>query len=163
MVNPAKRGMHMIRMLYLLVKPEGMTDETFRAECLRDYEMSHDVPGLHRYEGRLVAGQPTDTHVPVSTSGMWTPSANAGSRTKLTTTATWLPTSARRGSNTARPLTAGSSHFAPHLSPARGALTKHRLNRFSAYSEAGSEAVRSRSHLLGTDKETSCFTAFRWT
>ncbi|QBY56273.1 4-methylmuconolactone methylisomerase [Cupriavidus oxalaticus] len=54
----------MIRMLYLLVKPEGMTDETFRADCLRHYEMSHDVPGLHRYEGRLVAGQPTDTHVP---------------------------------------------------------------------------------------------------
>ncbi|MCY1351295.1 Methylmuconolactone methyl-isomerase [compost metagenome] len=54
----------MIRMLYLLVKPEGMSVETFRAECLRHYEMSHDVPGLHKYEVRLVAAQPTDTHVP---------------------------------------------------------------------------------------------------
>ncbi|SPS00479.1 4-methylmuconolactone methylisomerase [Cupriavidus taiwanensis] len=54
----------MIRLLYLLVKPEGMSDETFRAECLRHDEMSRDVPGLHKYEVRLVAAQPTDTHVP---------------------------------------------------------------------------------------------------
>lgn len=54
----------MIRMLYLLVKPEGMSNETFRAECLHHYEMSHDVPGLHKYEVRLIAEQPTDTHVP---------------------------------------------------------------------------------------------------
>lgn len=54
----------MIRLLYLLVKPQGMSQETFRAECLRHYEMSHDVPGLHKYEVRLVVQQPTDTHVP---------------------------------------------------------------------------------------------------
>ncbi|WP_420996856.1 4-methylmuconolactone methylisomerase [Cupriavidus sp. 30B13] len=54
----------MIRMLYLLVKPEGMPDEKFRAECMRHDEMSRDVPGLFRYEVRLVSEQPTDTHVP---------------------------------------------------------------------------------------------------
>lgn len=54
----------MIRMLYLLVKPEGMSDATFRAECRRHYDMSHAIPGLHKYEVRLVAEQPTDTHVP---------------------------------------------------------------------------------------------------
>ncbi|WP_232431498.1 hypothetical protein [Cupriavidus sp. UYPR2.512] len=43
----------MIRLLYLLVRPEGMSDEAFRAECLRHDEMSRDVPGLHKYEVRL--------------------------------------------------------------------------------------------------------------
>jgi len=54
----------MIRMLYLLGKPEGMSDEQFKAECMRHDEMSRDVPGLLKYEVRLVADEPTDTHVP---------------------------------------------------------------------------------------------------
>lgn len=54
----------MIRMLYLLVKPDDMSDEEFRRECVRHDEMSHDVPGLLKYEVRYVAEQPADTHVP---------------------------------------------------------------------------------------------------
>lgn len=54
----------MIRMLYLLGKPVDMPDEQFKAECIRHDEMSRDVPGLLKYEVRLVAEAPTDTHVP---------------------------------------------------------------------------------------------------
>jgi hypothetical protein len=54
----------MIRMLYLLCKPDGMSHEQFREECIRHDEMSREVPGLMKYEVRLVVGQPTDTHVP---------------------------------------------------------------------------------------------------
>lgn len=54
----------MIRFLYLLAKPATMSDEQFAAECRRHYDMSHDVPGLAKYEVRLIAQQPTDTHVP---------------------------------------------------------------------------------------------------
>lgn len=54
----------MIRIVYLLVKPEAMTHETFRQECVRHFQMSEGIPGLHKYEVRLVAETPTDTHVP---------------------------------------------------------------------------------------------------
>ncbi|MGK8204857.1 4-methylmuconolactone methylisomerase [Burkholderia cenocepacia] len=54
----------MIRMLYLLCKPDHMSNEQFRAECQRHDEMSREVPGLMKYEVRLIAEQPTDTHVP---------------------------------------------------------------------------------------------------
>ncbi len=54
----------MIRILYLLVKPEGMTDEKFRQECVVHFELSEGLPGLHKYEVRLVAANPSDTHVP---------------------------------------------------------------------------------------------------
>ncbi|ANI03719.1 4-methylmuconolactone methylisomerase [Pseudomonas putida SJTE-1] len=54
----------MIRIVYLLVKPETMTDEAFRQECVRHFQMSEGIPGLHKYEVRLVAENPADTHVP---------------------------------------------------------------------------------------------------
>ena len=59
-----KKRNEMIRLLYLLVKPDGMSDEQFKRECARHDEMSHDVPGLLKYEVRYVTEQPTDTHVP---------------------------------------------------------------------------------------------------
>ena len=54
----------MIRIVYLLVKPEGMTEGDFKQECIRHFQMSEGLPGLHKYEVRLVASNPTDTHVP---------------------------------------------------------------------------------------------------
>ena len=54
----------MIRILYLLSKPEHMSKEQFDAECLRHFEMSEGIPGLHKYEVRLIASEPTDLHVP---------------------------------------------------------------------------------------------------
>ncbi|WP_228256430.1 EthD domain-containing protein [Acinetobacter johnsonii] len=54
----------MIRILYLLSKPEHMSKEQFDAECLRHFEMSEGIPGLHKYEVRLIALEPTDLHVP---------------------------------------------------------------------------------------------------
>jgi len=54
----------MIRILYLLSKPKNMSKEQFDAECLRHFEMSEGIPGLHKYEVRLIASEPTDLHVP---------------------------------------------------------------------------------------------------
>jgi hypothetical protein len=54
----------MIRIVYLLVKPEAMSDEVFKQECVRHFQMSEGMPGLHKYEVRLVAQNPEDTHVP---------------------------------------------------------------------------------------------------
>lgn len=54
----------MIRIVYLLVKPEAMSDEVFGQECARHLQMSEGMPGLHKYEVRLVAQNPDDTHVP---------------------------------------------------------------------------------------------------
>jgi hypothetical protein len=54
----------MIRIIYLLVRPQGMTPEKFAEECQVHYDMSHNVPALHKYEVRLVAGEPSNTHVP---------------------------------------------------------------------------------------------------
>jgi quinol monooxygenase YgiN len=54
----------MIRILYLLVKPDSMTHEQFEKECVVHFQMSDGMPGLHKYEVRLVAQNPTDTHVP---------------------------------------------------------------------------------------------------
>lgn len=54
----------MIRIVYLLVKPQTMNDEVFKQECKRHFEMSDGIPGLHKYEVRLVAQNPDDTHVP---------------------------------------------------------------------------------------------------
>ena len=54
----------MIRILYLLQKPENMSKEQFDQECLVHYQMSHGIPGLHKYEVRLIASEPTDIHVP---------------------------------------------------------------------------------------------------
>ncbi|SUD31362.1 4-methylmuconolactone methylisomerase [Pseudomonas fluorescens] len=54
----------MIRIVYLLVKPHTMSDVVFKQECVRHFEMSDGIPGLHKYEVRLVADNPSDTHVP---------------------------------------------------------------------------------------------------
>ena len=54
----------MIRILYLLQKPENMNKVQFNQECLIHYEMSHGIPGLYKYEVRLIGSEPTDTHVP---------------------------------------------------------------------------------------------------
>ncbi|KCX36322.1 4-methylmuconolactone methylisomerase [Acinetobacter sp. 263903-1] len=54
----------MIRILYLLAKPEDMSKEKFDQECLRHFEMSAGIPGLYKYEVRLIASEPTDIHVP---------------------------------------------------------------------------------------------------
>lgn len=54
----------MIRIVYLLAKPEHMSKAQFDQECLRHFEMSEGIPGLHQYEVRLVAQEPTDVHVP---------------------------------------------------------------------------------------------------
>lgn len=54
----------MIRILYLLSKPENMTKEQFDAECLRHYQMSDGIPGLYKYEVRLIDSEPRDVHVP---------------------------------------------------------------------------------------------------
>ncbi|WOE32953.1 MULTISPECIES: 4-methylmuconolactone methylisomerase [unclassified Acinetobacter] len=54
----------MIRILYLLQKPENMSKEQFDQECLVHFEMSHAIPGLYKYEVRLIASEPTDIHVP---------------------------------------------------------------------------------------------------
>lgn len=54
----------MIRIVYLLVKPEAMSDAVFKEECIRHFELADAMPGLHKYEVRLVASNPTDTHVP---------------------------------------------------------------------------------------------------
>lgn len=54
----------MIRIVYLLVKPNTMSDMDFKHECVRHFEMSKGIPGLHKYEVRLVADNPSDTHVP---------------------------------------------------------------------------------------------------
>jgi len=54
----------MIRIVYLLVKPETMSDEVFKRECILHFDMSEGMPGLHKYEVRLVAANPSDTHVP---------------------------------------------------------------------------------------------------
>lgn len=54
----------MIRILYLLQKPENMSKTQFDQECLVHYEMSHNIPGLHKYEVRLIASEPSDVHVP---------------------------------------------------------------------------------------------------
>ncbi|MBA1204801.1 4-methylmuconolactone methylisomerase [Pseudomonas capeferrum] len=54
----------MIRIVYLLVKPESMSDEVFKRECIIHFDMSQGMPGLHKYEVRLVSGNPSDTHVP---------------------------------------------------------------------------------------------------
>lgn len=54
----------MIRIVYLLVKPETMDEATFTKECLRHLEMSEGIPGLHKYEVRLIGDNPTDLHVP---------------------------------------------------------------------------------------------------
>ncbi|MFJ3681352.1 4-methylmuconolactone methylisomerase [Pseudomonas sp. NPDC090208] len=54
----------MIRILYLLVKPDSMTHEQFEKECVVHFDMSRGMPGLHKYEVRLVDRNPTDTHVP---------------------------------------------------------------------------------------------------
>lgn len=48
----------MIRILYLLQKPENMSKEQFDQECLVHYQMSHGIPGLHKYEVRLIASTP---------------------------------------------------------------------------------------------------------
>lgn len=58
------KGVQMIRIVYLLAKPQTMSDETFKQECVRHFEMSAGIPGLHKYEVRLVADNPSDTHVP---------------------------------------------------------------------------------------------------
>ncbi|WP_228714906.1 EthD domain-containing protein [Acinetobacter pullicarnis] len=54
----------MIRIVYLLVKPTQMQKEQFDQECLRHFEMSVGIPGLHKYEVRLIESEPTDLHVP---------------------------------------------------------------------------------------------------
>lgn len=54
----------MIRILYLISKPENMSKEQFDTECLRHFEMSEGIPGLHKYEVRLIASEPIDIHVP---------------------------------------------------------------------------------------------------
>ncbi len=54
----------MIRILYLLQKPENMSKAQFDQECRVHYEMSHGIPGLHKYEVRLIASEPTHIHVP---------------------------------------------------------------------------------------------------
>lgn len=54
----------MIRRLYLLGRRDDMSYEQFVKECAVHYDMSHGVPGLQRYEVRLAAEEPTDTHVP---------------------------------------------------------------------------------------------------
>lgn len=54
----------MIRIVYLLVKPQTMSAAVFKQECVRHFEMSEGIPGLHKYEVRLVSDNPSDTHVP---------------------------------------------------------------------------------------------------
>jgi len=54
----------MIRIVYLLVRPESMSPEKFAEECKVHFDMSHDVPALYKYEVRLVDREPQDTHVP---------------------------------------------------------------------------------------------------
>ena len=53
----------MIRILYLLGKPEHMSKSKFDQECLRHFEMSEGIPGLYKYEVRLIASEPSDVHV----------------------------------------------------------------------------------------------------
>lgn len=54
----------MIRIVYLLVRPESMTPSEFAEECRVHYDMSRKVPALYKYEVRLVDQEPSDTHVP---------------------------------------------------------------------------------------------------
>lgn len=54
----------MIRIVYLLGKPEGMSQQQFEQECRVHYDMSIGIPGLHKYEVRLIQSEPTDVHVP---------------------------------------------------------------------------------------------------
>lgn len=54
----------MIRILYLLGKPENMSQAQFEKECRVHYDMSHGMPGLYKYEVRLIESEPTDVHVP---------------------------------------------------------------------------------------------------
>ncbi|CAM5185928.1 hypothetical protein OURE66S_01147 [Oligella ureolytica] len=54
----------MIRILYLLSKPEQMSMEQFEQECRVHYDMSEGIPGLYKYEVRLIGSEPTDIHVP---------------------------------------------------------------------------------------------------
>lgn len=54
----------MITIVHLLAKPQNMSDAVFNQECVRHFEISEGIPELHKYEVRLVSGNPSDIHVP---------------------------------------------------------------------------------------------------